>query len=398
MSDEPRRYDEAMGCINSGEPVADTARTARTAMSANRRIDGMRKSSTALIAVGALAAAACTGFAAEEAKPLVFLDPKIYGQLHVSLDQIDNESARDLYLSSDSSRLGFKGSAAFDAESKVKLIWQIEALVSVDETTNTVFVSRNTFVGIECPVGGTILAGRNDTPFKLLVSKVDLFNDRLGDAANLTAPGGKGWDLRTENTVQYATPSLGGLKVTASHSLKEENNQKDLTSASAIWEPKGALKGFFVGAGYETHGKMLTASTNSEPSAANEEGYRAIAGFSNARFSVAGVAQQLDNVGGKEDTDASVLGGMASVTFGKEVIKAQYLVRDDEGTTAGADMLAVGMDHNINERTTLYVAYAAVENKSGSSYSVAGDGHTENPKPAKGNDPQGIGLGIIYKF
>jgi predicted porin len=182
--------------------------------------------------------------------------------------------------------------------------------------------------------------------------------------------------------------------------MPEENaDQTDLASLSAVWEADG----FFVGGGYERHGRMLTGSTNASgavaiPSTAAEEGYRAIAGYAGKWGKVAGVAQKLTKVGGKDAVDAVVLGGVASYNIGNSVVKAQCLQRDDAGSDKGATMIAVGIDHNFGQQVTVYLAYVTMLNDDGSNYSLSGDGHGENVVPATGSATTGVGLGAIYKF
>lgn len=346
-----------------------------------------------------VAAVAGTGFA-QEAKPAPVIQTTIYGQLHASVDSIDSGDARDLYLSSNTSRLGFKGSAPMSDTLNSKVIWQVEGFIGMDEKdSNGFFVQRNTYIGVETDAGKA-LVGRHDTPFKSLVSKIDLFNERIGDAANMTGAGGKGWDQRPDNAMLYQSPAIGGVTLVGVYCAEEDADQSEQISGSALWEKSG----IFAGGGYERHGKKLTGSdsngdgTIDTASAAAEEGYRAIAGYAADFGSVAAVYQKLLNVAGIDSADSTLVGGMAACNIGKETVKVQYLSRDDDGDKAGASMLVIGVDHNFSNKLLVYLTYAAVNNEANSAYSMSGDGHGEKVTPAKGKDSSGVGIGMIYKF
>src|SRR5512139_3608005 len=107
----------------------------------------MKKSLIALAVAGAFAAPA---FAATE-------NVDVYGKLHMSVsvfqDQQEdvagtakNEGVSDLQISSNASRIGFKG--AEDLGGGLSAIWQVESGVNLDEQTGN-WASRNSFVGLK---------------------------------------------------------------------------------------------------------------------------------------------------------------------------------------------------------------------------------------------------------
>ena len=90
--------------------------------------------------------------AAVEKKPAI--NTQIYGQLHGSVDQLDDGEESRTFLSSNSSRVGFKGDVDVEHSIGLKAIWQAEAGLSLDEKERShYFTSRNTFIGLDSNAG-----------------------------------------------------------------------------------------------------------------------------------------------------------------------------------------------------------------------------------------------------
>src|SRR5574340_1647481 len=168
----------------------------------------MKKSLIALAVAGVVSAPA---FAATS-------NVDVYGKLHVSVSVFDdqNTAAEDTQVSSNASRIGFKG--AEDLGGGLSAIWQIESGVNLDEQSGT-WASRNSFVGLKGD-WGTAIAGNHDTPLKLVGRAVDLFGDTMADSRNVL---GGGSDMRAKNTVAYITPSFSGLTIAAAYTNDPKN-------------------------------------------------------------------------------------------------------------------------------------------------------------------------------
>ena len=111
-------------------------------------------------------------------------------------------------------RFGLEGSS--DLGDGLKALFKVELGLSLADSNNDGFnlqasetlTMRNTYLGL----GGTwgrLLLGRQDTPFKSSTAPLDLFINTLGDSASTIGF----QNYRADNSIYYASPSLGGLKI-----------------------------------------------------------------------------------------------------------------------------------------------------------------------------------------
>jgi predicted porin len=105
-------------------------------------------------------------------------------------------------------------------------------------------------------------------------------------------------------------------------------------------------------------------------------------------------------VNAADDRSSWQVGG--GYTFGNNTIKAQYVKRGDLSGTSNTEskMWALGLDHALSKRTTVYAVYARTDNDTGVALGVAGSGHELTPTVATGNgqDPRAFGIGMIHNF
>ncbi|MCS6785869.1 MAG: porin, partial [Thiobacillaceae bacterium] len=199
----------------------------------------MKKSLIALAVAGTFAAPAAIAATA---------NVDVYGVLNVSYDYIssDQPAPADTSLgriSSNSSRLGFKGSE--DLGGGLSALWQIEMTIAVDGgNANTpagianagafAHALRNTFVGISSKGMGTLLAGTHDTPYKLATARLDPFVDTTGDynIAIGSVNGINAFELRANNALAYVSPNLSGFTFTGAYVFGGELNNNNPNSAN----------------------------------------------------------------------------------------------------------------------------------------------------------------------
>ncbi len=251
------------------------------------------KRSVLAIAVSAALAAGSASAAVE-----------VYGKLHLSLDQLDNGNtydgntnsgpanagtkAKSLYVSSNSSVLGFKASE--DIEGGMKAIAVLELMVESDNPVNTVpFTEREVYAGLGAGFG-TVRIGKIDTPTKLLGRKADFFGDQVGDSRNLTSrASGLGlvtnspqhnttgypaytyntaqrpnWEQRATNAVAYTSPTMGGVTVAFLYNPDEGRKDSRIVDFTAtLAGPAGPGK-MVAGLGWSGHGKAWNNDEKSE--------------------------------------------------------------------------------------------------------------------------------------
>lgn len=340
-------------------------------------------------------------------------DVTIYGIAHISIDALDNDgpglnalgqpviNEDGAFVSSNDSRIGFKGNE--DLGGGLRAIWQIETEVRLDEggeeDDGTEFADRNSFLGLEGG-WGALLAGRHDTPFRIVSRSVDLFDEQIGDSRNIlrnngvnatvSMPGSVGFDERPGNIVAYVSPSLKGAQGMLLYSVEDGLDEGDLTSANVTYS-RGPL---WAGVAYEVHGEALAGGGE------EENGWRLGASYGLGLLKVTALYQQLKELGGVSGADRDAWGVGGAYSRGRNVLKAQWYGADELDTLSdsGADMWVVGIDHNFSRRTTGYVAYAQTDNDAGAAFSMAGEGRGDEVTPPLGGDPSGFSLGLVHQF
>jgi len=343
-----------------------------------------------------LAIAIATAFAAPAFAATSNVD--VYGNFSMSVDSLSDGSDRGTNVSSNASRLGFKGSE--DLGGGLNAIWQAEFTLGMDD--NTSFgSSRDTFVGLKSKNLGTFRLGYFDTPTKQLSRKLDMFNNQIGDSRNLlrnnsaTGVDGSAWEERLRNGIGYDTPSFGGFSASAHYSTQAnssaaaDNNDREAYSLGADYE-NGP---FFVGAAFQKNN--VTATTD-------ETALRIGGSVKLGDFKVNALWHKAEDQRGTNGADRTIWGLGAGYKLGNGVIKAQYFTADDEDGTAnsGANMYAVGYDYNLSKRTMVYAAYAKTKNDAAANFRMSGGGgHGDGLSPnAAGSDPSGFSLGVTHKF
>ncbi|WP_169303573.1 porin [Guyparkeria sp. SB14A] len=339
--------------------------------------------------------------AAVAAPAAAMADTTLYGKIHASYDFFggDNANDRDYSVASNSSRIGLKGKEAISDNLSLIYQWE-EGIDWGDGRDETGDKPRNTFIGFTGGWGSAI-AGRHDTPMKRVGRKYELFNETVGDSRALirgkALAGANDWDARTNNTVAYMTPDLGGFtaKLAYISDMSDDvNNNEDGYSVSAGYE----VAGFMIDGAYEQH--------NSD--AEDLEAYRVGAGYKIGGFKIVGLYQNADMItSNPENGDQDVWGLGAAYSFGKSTIKAQYYTADDVSGTGnedtGADLWAVGYDYKLSKQTSVYAVYAAVEaDAEGNGYFIGkGSGHSGQVGDAFGaatEDSNAFSVGVVHKF
>ncbi|UCG19389.1 MAG: porin [Thiotrichales bacterium] len=348
--------------------------------------------------------------AAAVAAPSAFAAATVYGIAHMSVDAVQNakngasttENGSVNSLSSNSSRLGVKGSE--DLGAGMKAVYQFETTIAFDgDAKYSGFDGqRNSFVGLGGGFG-TVLLGIHDTPYKTLARTYDLFDSRIGDTRTLTRPAGTatmGFDERPQNLVAYVSPSFNGIQATLAYVADEKNSKSTANDATAFSAGVGYRAGKLkADLAYETHAKGLNSTAANAKSmsgvrlgAAYDFGMVTLNGF----YANQDVAVAADNVKAR-----NIYGIGAGVKVGAAgVAKAQYYVSDKYNSADnGASFIAVGYDHNMSKNTTVYAAYALTDNANAASYQVnGGGGHGETTSVNAGKDPSAFSVGVIHKF
>jgi predicted porin len=378
--------------------------------------------------------------AAAIAAPAANADVTIYGKMHVSLDYIsvDNNyldaagnvsDVDDVQVSSNSSRIGFKGSE--DLGGGLKAIWQVEQGVELDDRGGNTWASRNSFLGLSGG-WGTFLAGKHDTPFKIVGRKLDLFGDTVGDTRGIIGGGDAGGGLaigapaahfnqRTNNTIAYVSPDFSGFTAivayVADHQIVGtahpiDDNEFDAWSLSGTYS-NGPL---FLAAAYEAHNGGDITGDNVDD--VDEDAWRLGGSYQFGAFKVGGMYERINNdaIAVNIDAEQDTWGLFGSFDFGNNTVKAHYYMTEVEASGAGVPAgtpdaegthWAIGLDHKFSSRTKAYVVYMQADDDGetiggvpNAGIPVVGiqGGHGDDVNPTDGEDASALSIGLVHSF
>ena len=198
----------------------------------------------------------------------------------------------------------------------------------------------------------------------------------------------------------YLSPSWSGISFALSRSMTgmESNNNSagnaSLSSASVSYDAKPV----YFSAAYEIHknGYTIWDSDGSE-----NKGTKFGAGLTFGNTKISAVYEMIKDEKPNSDKTRNAWYIAASQTFGKETIKIAYANAsdgDNPATNTGATWMAVGIDHALSKRATIYALYAQTKNETNATYGLGTAGPGGSFTPGAGEDPSVVSFGINYIF
>lgn len=331
----------------------------------------------------------------------------IYAKVMVSIDYADNDrvapnNINGLSISSNSSRLGFKGEHKI--ENGMSVFYKYENGLSIDSGTGK-WVSRNAYVGFKGKFG-RILIGHHDSPFKLVGTKWDMFSNTVGDRRAIlgaSATAGNKMNQRGKNAVLY-TNHFGPVQLQAMYATDAQestageldNTDNDMASIALVYN-EGPLR---IAASAEEWSNLDT-----DKSAATIEGVNGARismqyTIGTSKLGVIAETISVDNIAVTAHLERDVYGFNASHKMGNNTIKLQYIVADDyKGiSNSGASHLALGAFKKLDKHTQIYLAYAATDNDANAQYQGVDGGHGDEVKTDLGGSPNALSAGMVFKF
>lgn len=261
------------------------------------------------------------------------IDGTVYGKINTAIIMEDKKSgADDTYLSNWSSRLGFKGKTKLDGG--LYAIYKLEYGVAPDEKAENaddgqIFRQRNSYVGLKGNFG-KVLAGTHDTPFKKTAGKIDMF-DRLpqGDIKYIIVG-----QERINDLIHYTSPKMAGVTVKAATQLQENGDGDNGTSFAATYE-KGAI---FAGIGVDSDVVGYDAT-------------RLTFQYKGKGFTAGAIYSMSEKAEANADSkNGFIVSGSYKIDAFN--LKAQYGAGD--GYKEDAELLALGADYKLGDKTKLY--------------------------------------------
>ncbi len=315
-------------------------------------------------------------------------DMQIYGRAHLSVDHLDDGADYgEMNLSSNSSRLGFRGRTDFGA---VTGIYQIEQEVDFSNS-GADWASRDTFAGIRSGFG-TLRAGKFDTPFKRARGPANLFGDQLGDMRNLTRVGDGRFDERSQNTIHYQTVDFNGLQLNLAYSFHEgddaaEEAKEEAISVSATYK-SGPLD---LALAHEAWGE--------DTGRGERDGIRFAVGYDVLpALKVVGFYQSLNNDRDDVEDSTTMGAGAQYKAAAATYLRAHHFILDSNGDDLDAAMTAVGVEHRVDSALRVYANYAMVDNDDDQTLTPWRQARTTDTAGAAGETATGFSVGLRYDF
>ncbi|MDD3481875.1 porin [Azovibrio restrictus] len=335
-----------------------------------------------LIALAVAALASGAAFAQSNVQIYGAIDMGYSYRSDAMLKGVKSQSAIDSGLS-DGNRLGFKGTE--DLGNGVKALFTLEMGFLADTGKHDAFAggdmfSRQAMLGLTGGFG-TVVAGRLLNPQYSFLTAIDPFGEgTVGTYLNVVG-NDVGSDLvvipRLSNAVAYVSPSFSGFNVTAAYASNgvaaDQVGGSDNNNRVYGILPRYTNGPLDVGLSYHrinfADATGLDDLRNWTVGGTYDLGMVKLAAFyADTRIddATAGVA------------DLKVKNWMvgATVPFGKHAVKLSYNTSKakQDDLSGDSSQWAVGYNYSLSNRTSLYAAYATIDNdRSGSKTLVRGN-------------------------
>ena len=272
-------------------------------------------------------------------------EPTVYGKLWISVESQDTSSGTEVDMVSNASRLGVKGSMDFGEG--LEAIYQAEYEIdpvdgTADEKNGRTFKQRNSFIGIKGSYG-TLFLGTHDTALKKSQSKIDLFNDLVGDIKNILQG-----ENRMSDFIGYTTPTLGDGFSATFNAIKgteeEDNSIGDSTSVSLNYKTKS----FYAAIAFDSELKGYDTTRISFQVPLN----RTQLGF---------IYQDTKELSSGLDEDGYVLS--LSQKIGKKGVFKIQLAESDMKMGSGKQT-SIGYDYKLSEKAKAFIFYTDLSGES----------------------------------
>lgn len=339
---------------------------------------------------------------------MAMADISIYGRAHVSVDFLDDGAEySETNLSSNSSRLGFKGDHQINPN--LKAFFQLEQEVYFGREGGSSFNTRDTFVGLGGNFGDVRL-GRFDSPFKMARGPANLFGDQVGDMRNLTRVGNSRFDERYDNTVMYTTPSMGGFYGQAAYSIHQgtiaDEDHESSSVSVALNYVGGPFEASIAYEDAEDETRTTTAAPDLVLGVGAREGIRVAAAYKVMDpLKVVGFYQTLEHDSDNYTTaqndalTADVYGlGAEFKVASNTALKGMWMTRDVDVDDRNSDMWVVGVEHKLDKAVRVYANYAVVDNEDNAALTPWGQARTATPSGTAGEEASGLSVGLRYDF
>jgi predicted porin len=311
----------------------------------------------------------------------------LYGKVDLGL-VLDSGSAagKSVRISSGvtgGSRIGFKG--VEDLGGGMKAAFQLETGYCADSAAGApnFCTGSNQFMGRQAHgdltgAFGAISAGRQYSLGFNNLSTIDPFGTGFaGQVNNIVDPSG----VRLNNSVTYSTPNMGGFTISGEAALGEQTGN---------WEANretGAAVTFASGPAYA--GFTYYDVSNSAGNGAARKNYLLGGTYDLGVIKLHALAQKSTGASSLDVLD--LMGGVTIPVAGGNVMASYIHHNDRTSADRDANQIGVGYLYPLSKRTSIYSAFARIENQHGAAFTVgnATEGGTGN---------KAFNLGVVHNF
>jgi len=368
----------------------------------------------------------------------------LYGRLNIDFEvvngrQADGTNPNVTRLSSNSSRLGVRGTEALGGG--LNAIFQIEQNVSGDtgNSSSSGFASRETFVGLQ-GTWGTFKMGKFLMPYDdmhPIFGNVPTYTTSILSTADLWAQGPQskgtgGFDARLGNSLRYDSPVWAGFNFSTQVSLRDSSGFADIAPPAGdngehtaelrhayVWGAAGFYNNgpLQVGLAYERNVKVRGPGLSD--SAATITG-----AYNFGIIRPALVYERLDYDTPTGSLKRDLWGVSATAPIGPGVLYAFYADASDgkggaadgarvggltKGSQTGSKQWELSYTYPLSKRTSVYAGYVKLDNDRNAAYSFNINGYAINTtctgaggpvdQNCGGNGkPGGLVFGMIHLF
>jgi predicted porin len=325
----------------------------------------------------------------------------LYGKIDLGL-VLDSGSPKGKSLRIDSgvsggSRIGFKG--VEDLGGGMKAAFQIETGFCADSAANTsggtpaaqgnFCTGSNSFAGRQAHgdltgAFGAISAGRQYSLGFNNLSTIDPFGSGFAGMANnvdsknnyLVDPSG----IRLNNSVIYSTPSLGGLIGSAEISFGEQTGN---------WEANREIGGSVTYASGPAYAGF--SFYDKDNAGGNGPALKDYLLGGTYDFGVVKLHALVQKLTGQTVNHMIYMGGVTVPLAGGNVLASYIHNNDRNATNQDASQFGLGYVYPLSKRTSVYTAFAKINNTHGATYFV---GNATD----QGTGDKAFNLGVVHNF
>ncbi len=281
------------------------------------------------------------------------------------------------------SRIGFKG--VEDLGGGMKAAFQLETGYCADSAAGApnFCTGSNQFMGRQAHgdltgAFGAISAGRQYSLGFNNLSTIDPFGTGFaGQVNNIVDPSG----VRLNNSVTYSTPNIGGFTVSGEASLGEQTGNWQANRET------GAGVTFASGPAYA--GFTFYDQANATGTGASRKNYLFGGTYDLGVIKLHALAQKSTGDATLDVLD--LMGGITLPVAGGSVLASYIHHNDRTSADRDANQIGVGYLYPLSKRTSIYSAFARIQNQHGAAFTVG------NATEA-GTGNKAFNLGVVHNF